>query len=249
MFRQNHIVAVIPARDEAPSIGKVIVDITAMRDITGEPLFDRVLVCDNGSSDATGAIARAHDAEVVYESTPGYGAACLKALSHVNDTDIVVFVDADQSLDISEARILISVLCDGADLVIGSRPRALQEAGSMTPPQRFGNWLASRLIRLIWGVSVTDLGPFRAISWVALKQLDMQDRSYGWTVEMQVKAIQSGLSMVEVPVHYRKRLGQSKISGTLGGVVGAGIGIISIIVKLAFNPPPPGKPSIDPYIR
>jgi len=246
MFRRNHIVAVVPARDEALSIAKVIADITAIRNITGEPVFDRVLVCDNGSSDATGAIAQAYGAEVVYEPTPGYGAACLKALSYVSDTDIVVFIDADQSLDISEAQSLIAALCNGADLAIGSRPRALQAAGSMTLPQRFGNWLASLLIRLIWGVSVTDLGPFRAIRWAALNRLEMQDRSFGWTVEMQVKAIQIGLSMVEVPVHYRKRLGQSKISGTFSGVVGAGFGIVSTIIKLAFNPLPQGRPSLDP---
>ncbi len=246
MFRQNHIVAVVPARDEAPSIGQVIADITAIQNITGEPVFDRVLVCDNGSSDATGAIAQAHGAEVVYEPIPGYGAACLKALSRVSDTDIVVFIDADQSLDISEAPALIEALCNGTDLAIGSRPRALQAAGSMTLPQRFGNWLASLLIRLIWGVSVTDLGPFRAIRWTALNALDMQDRSFGWTVEMQVKAIQFGLRMIEVPVHYRKRLGQSKISGTVSGVVGAGVGIISTIIKLALHPLPSARPSLDP---
>ncbi len=245
MFRQNHIVAVVPARDEAPSIGKVITDITAIQNINGEPVFDRVLVCDNGSIDATAAIARALGAEVFYESTPGYGAACLKALSCVSDTDIVVFIDADQSLEISEAPKLIAALCNGADLVIGSRPRALQAAGSMTLPQRFGNWLASLLIRLIWGVAVTDLGPFRAIRWAALNRLNMQDRSFGWTVEMQVKAIQFGLRMVEVPVHYHKRLGQSKISGTLSGVVGAGFGIISTIIKLAFNPLSSVRPSLD----
>jgi len=205
MFRQNHIVAVVPARDEAPSIGKVITDITAIQNINGEPVFDRVLVCDNGSIDATAAIARALGAEVFYEPTPGYGAACLKALSCVSDTDIVVFIDADQSLDISEAPKLIAALC-------------------------------SLLIRLIWGVAVTDLGPFRAIRWAALNRLNMQDRSFGWTVEMQVKAIQFSLRMVEVPVHYHKRLGQSKISGTISGVVGAGFGIISTIIKLAFNP-------------
>ena len=246
MFRQNHIVAIVPARDEAASIGLVLTDITAIRNQTGEPVFDRVLVCDNGSSDTTGAIARAHGAEVVYEPIPGYGAACQKALSGVSDTDIVVFIDADRSLDISEALKLIAALCDGADLVIGSRPRALQAAGSMTLPQRFGNWLASLLIRLIWGVAVTDLGPFRAVRWQALNRLEMQDRSFGWTVEMQVKAIQLGLRMAEVPVHYRKRLGQSKISGTVSGVIGAGFGIVSTIVKLAFNPLSPGRPSFDP---
>ncbi len=235
MFRHQHIVAVIPARDEAPSIGQVIADIGALEDITGKPVFDRILVCDNGSSDDTAAIARSSGAEVICEPTPGYGAACLKALSLVTETDIVVFIDADQSLDISEAPGLIAAVCNGADLAIGSRPRALQASGCMTLPQRFGNWLASWLIRLIWRVPVTDLGPFRAIRYEALKLLEMNDRSFGWTVEMQVKAIQYGLRMVEVPVHYHKRLGRSKISGTLRGVIGAGIGIISTIVKLALD--------------
>jgi glycosyltransferase involved in cell wall biosynthesis len=236
MFRQNNIVAIVPARDEASSIGQVIRDIRAIRYITGEPVFDRVLVCDNGSSDDTAVIAESLGACVIDEPTPGYGAACFKALSIVGDTDIVVFIDADQSLDIDEARILIEAVCNGADLAIGSRPRDLREAGSMTLPQCFGNWLASRLIRLFWGVRVTDLGPFRAIRWPVLLRLKMQDRGYGWTVEMQVKAIQHGFKMVEVPVHYYHRVGKSKISGTVGGVIGAGIGIVSTIFRLALNP-------------
>jgi glycosyltransferase involved in cell wall biosynthesis len=235
MFKANNIVAVVPARDEAASIAQVVRDIRAVINTDGGLLFDRILVCDNASVDATANIARNEGAEVVFEAHPGYGAACLTALSQVEQTDIVVFIDADQSLKIDQAIDLVNAICDGADLVIGCRPRELQETGSMTLPQRFGNVIASLLIRLIWQVPVSDLGPFRAIRFDALQKLEMQDRSFGWTVEMQVKAIQHGLHMVEVPVHYLRRVGRSKISGTVKGVVFAGIGIISMIFKLALT--------------
>jgi len=237
MFNNHHVVAVVPARDEAPSIAKVVRDIRVVTSTDGSPLFDRIVVCDNASTDDTANVARAEGAEVIFEVHPGYGAACLTALSQVEQTDIVVFIDADQSLKIDQAIDLVNAICDGADLVIGCRPRELQEAGSMTLPQRFGNVIASLLIRLIWQVPVSDLGPFRAIRFNALQKLEMQDRGFGWTVEMQVKAIQHGLHMVEVPVHYRRRVGRSKISGTVNGVVFAGIGIISMIFKLALAKP------------
>ena len=237
MFNNNHIVAVIPARDEALSIAQVVRDIKAVTSTDGSPLFDRIVVCDNASTDATADVARAEGAEVVFEAHPGYGAACLAALSCIAQTDIVVFIDADQSLKVDQAIDLLGAICDGPDLVIGCRPRALQETGSMTLPQRVGNVIASLLIRLIWQVPVSDLGPFRAIRFDALQTLEMQDRGFGWTVEMQVKAIQRGLHMVEVPVHYRRRVGQSKISGTVKGVVLAGIGIVSMIFKLALTKP------------
>ena len=237
MFRHQHIVAIIPARDEALSIGQVVSDIVALKTIDGSCLFDRIVVCDNGSTDDTARIAHLNGAEVVDEPVPGYGAACLRALSEIDKTDIVVFIDADQSLEISEVTRLIEPIFDGVDIAIGSRPRAMQQPGSMTLPQRFGNWLASGLIRLIWGVAVSDLGPFRAIRFEAFQILDMQDRSFGWTVEMQVRAIQHKLTMVEIPVHYRRRVGRSKISGTFKGVVLAGVGILSTIFKLALKPP------------
>jgi len=237
MFNNNHIVAVIPARDEALSIAQVVRDIRAVINTDGGPLFDRILVCDNASTDATADVARTEGAEVVFEAYPGYGAACLAALSRIEQTDIVVFIDADQSLRIDQAIDLVGAISDGADLVIGCRPQGLQETGSMTLPQRVGNVIASLLIRLIWQVPVSDLGPFRAIRFGALQKLEMQDRSFGWTVEMQVKAIQRGLLMAEVPVNYRRRVGQSKISGTVKGVLFAGIGIISMIFKLALRKP------------
>jgi len=237
MFNNNHIVAVVPARDEALSIAQVVRDIKAVTSTDGSPLFDRIVVCDNASTDATADVARAEGAEVVSEAHPGYGAACLAALSCIAQTDIVVFIDADQSLKVDQAIDLLGAICDGTDLVIGCRPRALQETGSMTLPQRVGNVIASLLIRLIWQAPVTDLGPFRAIRFDALQTLEMQDRGFGWTVEMQVKAIQRGPHMVEVPVHYRRRVGQSKISGTVKGVVLAGIGIVSMIFKLALTKP------------
>lgn len=237
MFNNKHIVAVVPARDEALSIAQVVRDIKAVNDTDGNALFDRILVCDNASADDTAEVARAEGAEVVFEAHPGYGAACLAALSRIEETDIVVFIDADQSLKIDQAIDLLGAIFDGADLVIGCRPRSLQETGSMTLPQRVGNLIASLLIRLIWQVPVSDLGPFRAIRFDALQNLEMQDRSFGWTVEMQVKAIQRGLHMVEVPVDYRRRVGQSKISGTVKGVLLAGFGIISMIFKLALRNP------------
>ena len=237
MFHNKHIIAVVPARDEAPSIAQVVRDIKAVNDTDGKALFDRILVCDNASADNTAEVARAEGAEVVFEARPGYGAACLAGLSRIEETGIVVFIDADQSLKIDQAIDLLGAIRDGADLVIGCRPRALQETGSMTLPQHVGNLIASLLIRLIWQVPVSDLGPFRAIRFGALQNLEMQDRGFGWTVEMQVKAIQHGLHMVEVPVDYRRRVGQSKISGTVKGVLLAGFGIISMIFKLALRNP------------
>ena len=232
-----HITAVLPARDEALVIGQVLTDLQAQKAPDGSSLIAQIIVCDNGSSDSTAEIAEQMGVKVVYQSSPGYGIACLTALAAIDQTDIVLFVDADGSLDLNETASLIEAIIKGADLVIGAREADLQQAGAMTVPQRFGNWLASALIRIIWRQQVTDLGPFRAIRYSSLKRLVMSDPRYGWTVEMQVKAIQHEMTIQEVPVHYRRRIGKSKISGTLHGVIGAGIGIISTIVKLALNPP------------
>ena len=236
MYKHQQVVAVIPARDEALSVGSVIDDIKALTNDNDCAVFDRILVCDNASLDDTAQIARTRGAEVINQSQPGYGIACLSALSLIEETDIVVFIDADASLQIDESINLLNAIEGGADLVIGARDPTRQQAGSMTLAQRFGNALASHLIRIIWQVPVSDLGPFRAIRYTALQKLQMQDRSFGWTVEMQVKAIQHGLYMVEVPVHYRRRIGKSKISGTVSGVIRAGIGIFSTIFKLALRP-------------
>ena len=245
MYNNQHIVAIIPARNEALSIAEVITDIDALADDNGNKIFDRILVCDNGSIDNTYEIARELGAEVVQQATPGYGIACLTALSLIEHTDIVVFIDADASLRIDESKQLIEAIVDNADLAIGARRSHLRERNSMSLCQRFGNRLASLMIRLIWRAKVSDLGPFRAIRYSALKLLDMQDTQFGWTVEMQVKAIQMEFKVIEIPVHYRRRIGQSKISGTIGGVLGAGYGIISTIIKLAFNAPQQHKQIID----
>lgn len=234
MFNKKEVIAVIPARDEALAIGGVIDDIRSLCKEDGNRIFDRILVCDNASVDETESIAKCHGAEVIHQARTGYGIACLTALSLIDETDIVVFIDADASLQIDEAMSLLAAIELGADIVIGARIRKWREKQSMTLAQSVGNTIASLLIRLIWQVAVSDLGPFRAIRYSALQQLDMQDRNYGWTVEMQVKAIQHGLNMVEVPVHYRQRLGRSKISGTIRGVIGAGLGIFSTIFKLAL---------------
>jgi len=237
MYKNQHIIAVIPARDEALSIAGVIEDIRALSNADQTDLFDRILVCDNASLDNTAEIASLLGAEVVHQALPGYGIACLTALSQIEETDIVVFIDADASLQIDEAKHLLVALDTGADLAIGARRREWQERYSMTLPQRFGNKLASTLIQFIWHESLSDLGPFRAIRFNVLQQLEMQDLKFGWTVEMQIKAIQHGFITAEVPVHYRRRIGRSKISGTIGGVLSAGYGIITTILKLTLNPP------------
>ncbi len=234
MLGNSHVTAIVPALNEELAIAQVIRDLSQSRDsISGRKLIDKIVVCDNGSVDRTAAIALELGAKVVFEAESGYGAACLAALKVMPEiTDVVVFVDADQSVAVEELPKLLKPLTYGADLVIGARKTDLAEEGSLTVPQRFGNWLASFLIRKLWQVPVTDLGPFRAITASSLRKLHMEDRRYGWTVEMQVKAIQNNLTMVEVPVSSLRRVGKSKISGTVKGVVGAGIGILSKIMNL-----------------
>jgi glycosyltransferase involved in cell wall biosynthesis len=229
MYKNRHVCAVIPARDEALSIGKVISELNA----TG--LVDRVIVCDNGSRDATAVIARSCGAELVTETRPGYGAACNRGLAAINQTDIVVFVDADDSLQLNEMPSLLEQIVSGADLVVGVRVPAWRARGSMTAAQIFGNWVAGQLIFLFWRQRISDLGPFRALRFEILQQLQMRDRRCGWTVEMQVRAIQLKLNCREVPVHYRARIGKSKISGNLKGVAIAGFDIIGTILRLALN--------------
>ena len=217
---------VIPALDEEHAIGALLdgVDRTLVRD---------VIVGDNGSRDATAEVARARGAEVVTVTERGYGAACAGALTRLrDDVGIVLFMDADGSDDPAEIqRLLAPLLEDRADLVIGSRALGTVERGALTPQQRFGNWLATRLIRLIHGHRYTDLGPFRAIRRDLLDRISMQDRRYGWTVEMQIRALQLGARVDEVPVRYRRRVGRSKISGTVSGVVKAGWWILYTIWK------------------
>jgi len=224
---------IIPAFNEENAVGKVIQDIS-------KTLVHEVIVVNNNSTDETSKAAKKAGATVLFEEVKGYGRACLKGIQHLKGKmergDIVVFLDADYSDHPQQMETLIKPISEGkAMLVIGSRKLGVSEAGSMTFPQRFGNWLACGLIQLIYGVKFTDLGPFRAIEYGTLQGMDMQDQTYGWTVEMQVKAAKRKISFTEVPVDYRKRIGFSKISGTLKGTVMAGYKIITTIFKYALN--------------
>ena len=233
MYERLTVGAVIPARDEADSIGAVVGELLALRARAGQAVIDDVVVCDNGSSDATAQRARAAGGRVVVEPTPGYGRACLAALAALRPVDVVLFVDGDQSCEVAQALDLLQGIAAGNDLVIGARVAGRREPGALSPPQIAGNRVASVLIRLLWGRRVTDLGPFRAIRADALRRLDMRDTAYGWTVEMQIKAIQVGLRVVEQPVSSRRRrFGRSKVGGTVRGVIGASAGILGTIVRL-----------------
>ncbi len=213
---------IIPALNEEGAIGKVI---EAVPD-----WVDYIVVADNGSRDQTSEVARNSGARVVREDERGYGAACLAGLQALPSSDIIVFLDGDYSDYPEDMEELIApILTGGADMVIGSRVLGGAERGSLTPQQVFGNWLATRLIRLLWGARFSDLGPFRAIRDDALRMLEMEDRNFGWTVEMQVKAAKAGLKFAEVPVRYRQRIGVSKVSGTMSGTIKAGTKILSVI--------------------
>jgi glycosyltransferase involved in cell wall biosynthesis len=215
---------IIPALDEEDAIGPLLASID-------RKLVRDVIVGDNGSRDRTADVARAGGAEVVHVAERGYGAACAGALAKLrDDVEVVLFMDADGSDDPAEVASVLAPILEGrADLVIGAR--VVVERGALTPQQRFGNWLATLLIRLIYRHRYTDLGPFRAIRRDLLDRIAMQDRRFGWTVEMQVRALQLGARVVEVPVRYRKRVAVSKISGTVTGVVKAGWWILWTIFK------------------
>jgi glycosyltransferase involved in cell wall biosynthesis len=220
---------IIPAFNEENGIGRVIDEIPKEH-------VSEIIVVNNNSTDNTEDIAKATGATVLREPTPGYGRACLMGIQYLSTipgkTDIVVFLDADHSDYPEELPKLVQPIVTGeADIVIGSRSLGNKERGSMTPQQVFGNWLATRLLKIIYRVEFTDLGPFRAIRYSALLSLNMQDKTYGWTVEMQVKAAKQKLKSVEVPVRYRKRIGFSKISGTIKGTVLAGYKILYTIFK------------------
>lgn len=221
------IFVIIPALNEAASIGRVIEQLPDW--------VDQTIVGDNGSTDDTANIAQQAGATVVVERRKGYGSACLAALNAVGqlqtvEPDVIVFVDADLSDYPAQMDYLADpIIAEQTEMVIGSRVLGSRERGALTPQQRFGNWLACLLIRIIWRRKHTDLGPFRAIRYRALRKLNMDDKDWGWTVQMQVRAAKLNIPTIEVPVDYRKRIGRSKISGTVRGVVAAGTKILSVI--------------------
>jgi glycosyltransferase involved in cell wall biosynthesis len=225
----------IPALNEEEALPKVLADLAA------QPLpLRQIIVVDNGSTDRTAEVARRAGAVVLSEPRRGYGAACLRGLQQLARAtpppDVVVFCDGDHADDATEIGWLVDAAVAGADLVIGSRVLGRAEKGALQAPQKFGNLLATTMIRAIYGQRYTDLGPFRAIRYPALCALSMRDEDYGWTVEMQVKAARLGLRVMEVPVSYRRRrAGESKVSGTVRGTIGAGYKILYTIFRHAAS--------------
>ncbi len=225
----SRISVIIPVFNEQDAIEKVIGDIPSH-------LPSEIIVVDNGSTDQTAKLAAAMGARIVRENRRGYGSACLAGIAATNDPDIVVFLDGDYSDHPNEMPDLIApILENRADLVIGSRVLGNSEPGALMIQARFGNRLATSLIKILFGVSYTDLGPFRAIRYLALLGLNMRDKTFGWTVEMQVKAAKQALKIQEVPVSYRKRIGVSKITGTLKGTLKAGWKILFTIFRYWFT--------------
>ncbi len=222
------VVVVIPSLNEQESIGRVITSIP--------PWVRQTIVVDNGSTDATAERARQAGAVVITEPQRGYGQACLAGCAAAGDADIVVFLDGDLSDYPERMERLVRPIAEGrADFVLGSRTLGLRQKGALLLQQRFGNWLACRLIRLFWGHCYTDLGPFRAIRRSSLEHLHMDDQNFGWTVQMQIRAVVAELRIEEIPVDYRRRIGRSKISGTLRGVVSAGAKILCTIAQEWLN--------------
>jgi len=223
---------IIPAYNEQDSIANVIKDIPA--------IVDEVIVISNNSTDNTEENAKNAGATVLKENRKGYGFACLKGMEYIANQDIkpdiVVFLDGDYS-DYPEqlTEIVAPIIYENIDFVIGARVKRLREQGSMTPQQVFGNWLATFLMKLFFGAKFTDLGPFRAIKYPQLLALKMEDKTYGWTVEMQLKALKQKFTYVEIPIKYRKRIGISKVSGTIKGSILAGIKILNWIFKYIFK--------------
>ncbi|MCP4443122.1 MAG: glycosyltransferase family 2 protein [Aureispira sp.] len=227
--KKPHIAVIIPAFNEENSVGNVIRDIP-------KDFVQEIIVANNNSNDQTPLVAKQAGAIVLDEPRQGYGFACLKGLEYLSNLekkpDIVVFIDADYS-DYPEeiVKLVAPILTEDYDMVIGSRALGQRQRGSMTPQQVFGNWLATTLLKWFYGVRYTDLGPFRAIKYDKLLEIDMKDQTYGWTVEMQVKAAKLGMKSTEIAVNYRKRIGKSKVSGTIKGTIMAGYKIITTIFK------------------
>lgn len=228
---QNHKIAVIiPAINEEQSIKNVLNDIP--------DIVDEIIVVDNGSTDQTPNVSKENGATVLFEKERGYGAACLKGLDYVfqKDFSIIVFLDGDYSDYPEELTLLVApIINDNIDLVIGSRLKGKSQKGALLPQAVFGNRLACFLIRLFWKYDFSDLGPFRAIKTNKLKELNMRDRNFGWTVEMQIKAAKLGLQTTEIPVSYRKRIGKSKVTGTIRGTIKASYKILYLIFSSLFK--------------
>ena len=221
---------IIPVFNEQDAIEHVIGDLP-------REMLHEIIVVDNGSTDKTAELAKQCGARVVEEAQRGYGNACLRGIASADTPDIIAFVDGDYSDHPDEMERVLGPILDGkADLIIGSRVLGEREPGALLPQARFGNWFATALISAFFGTDFTDLGPFRAIRKETLDALDMQDRTFGWTVEMQVKAARARLRVTEVPVSYRKRIGVSKITGTLEGTIKAGWKILFTIFKCAARP-------------
>jgi glycosyltransferase involved in cell wall biosynthesis len=231
MRSEKKINVVIPAFNEELSIGKVVQSIP-------KDWIENIIVVNNNSTDKTQEVAALAGATVLLEKRKGYGYACLTGIEEAkkNKADIIVFLDGDFS-DYPEEipQVIEPILEQGMDMVIGSRATGKREKGSMTPQQVFGNWLATRLMKIFYGANFTDLGPFRAIKMDALEKLQMADKTYGWTIEMQIKAAKHKMNFCEVPVQYKKRIGVSKVSGTVKGTVLAGIKIIFAVFKYKFR--------------
>ncbi len=229
---------VIPAFNEEASLPLVLAAVP-------RPPVRRIVVCDNNSTDETARVAAAGGAVVVAERRPGYGGACLRALDHLRQNDppdIVVFLDGDYSDHPEELpRLIEPILAGESDLVIGSRALGDHDPGALLPQARAGNFIACLLMRLLYRHRYTDLGPFRAIRWDRLEQLRMADPDFGWTAEMQVKALRHGLKVREVPVSYRKRIGVSKVTGTLYGTVMAGYKILWTVLRYSVRRRGDGK--------
>ncbi|MDA9028590.1 glycosyltransferase family 2 protein [Flavobacteriaceae bacterium] len=223
---------IIPAYNEENSIGNVIRDIPSV--------VNEIIVVNNNSSDATAQNAQDAGATVLSELKPGYGNACLKGIDYIKqqktDIDIVVFLDGDYS-DYPEelSKIIAPILDNDIDFVLGSRVEKLREKRAMQPQQIFGNWLATGLMRLFFKSKFTDLGPFRAIKYTTLLELKMEDPTYGWTVEMQLKILKKRFTYEEIPVKYRNRIGVSKVSGTVKGSIFAGIKILTWIFRYSLK--------------
>jgi glycosyltransferase involved in cell wall biosynthesis len=223
---------IIPAYNEADSIAKVINDIPN--------IVDEVIVVSNNSTDATETNAKNAGATVLSETRKGYGYACLKGMAYIAELkiqpEIIVFLDGDYS-DYPEelTKLVHPIINDNIDFVLGARVNELREKGSMTFPQIFGNWLATTLMSVIYNSTFTDLGPFRAIKYSKLLELNMEDKTYGWTVEMQLKILRKKMSYQEIPVNYRNRIGVSKVSGTIKGAIFAGVKILGWIFKYSLK--------------